>query len=505
MRPRWLTALVGVMLLSLVDFGTPATDSVMAADNAGGDTMPICTLPKCLNPRVTAKSGIGTANATVEAKVTPEDAAKWCASYKPRYKLCQQEEVRNGWIGFKNLYRASADCVAGRMTAIDGNQYTYVGVWEDGPGKGRPKFTTTNRRFPHTKWDETGVEMHPSGSITGWGGGSPNLAAQWEVLCAGAAAPTVAAVNASQPSAQAPQSAAAVPNAVQVRQNELQQFAKETPFQSADFGTAEATAKIAAKAGFVDVVGVKLGMPLNAAIDTLKAHNSNLAMDLLTMPPYEALPGVVMVPALYSKKYTATSGPEKETVGLLVTMSPNESFIWGVMRELLYEKEDGRPTIETLLGGLRQKYGQESFKDVGTRLIWMYDTQGQQIPEAKAKEILTKCGGRARVGMGTTMGVIPVQTSYFHRQVVGGYFHSSYGNDPFNGLCQTYSYIEAVYRGEIPRGMTTMMAIGVTVAASNHQLEASGVTASHTHLMREATKLAESRKGEAAKREIPKF
>ena len=500
MRPLWLAGLVGSIVLGLVEFGTPVSAPVMAAD--GAETMPICTMPKCLNPRVSTKSGIGTATAAAEAKVTPEDAAKWCATYKPKDKLCTQEQVRNGWIGFRNLYRASADCVAGRMTAIDGNQYTYVGVWEDGPGKGRPKFTTTNRRFPHTKWDETGVDMDPTGIITGWGGGSPNLAAQWEVLCAGAPTP---AVKVAQPPAQAPQSAAPAPNAVQVRQNELQQFAKETPLQSADFGTAEATAKIAAKAGFIDVVGVKLGMPLKAALDVLKAHNANFTMEPMTMLPYEALPGVVMVPALYSKKYTATSGPEKETVGLLVTMSPNESFIWGVMRELLYEKEDGRPTIETLLGGLRQKYGQESFKDVGTRLIWMYDTQGQQIPEAKAKEILTKCGGRARVGMGTTMGIIPVQTGYFHRQVVGGYFHSSYGNDSFNGLCQTYSYIEAVYRGEIPRGMTTMMAIGVTVAASNHQLEASGVTAAHTWLMREATTLAESRKGEAAKRNIPKF
>ena len=98
-----------------------------------------------------------------------------------------------------------------------------------------------------------------------------------------------------------------------------------------------------------------------------------------------------------------------------------------------------------------------------------------------------------------------IQTGYFNRQVVGGYFHSSYGKDPFNGLCQSYSYVEAVYRGEIPRGMTTMMAIGVMVAASSHQLEVSGMTASHTLLMREATKLAEKRKGEAEKREVPKF
>jgi hypothetical protein len=223
----------------------------------------------------------------------------------------------------------------------------------------------------------------------------------------------------------------------------------------------------------------------------------------LSMLPDEALPGVVMTPEFVSKKYTNTSGPEKESIGLLVTVAPNEPFVWGMWRELWYEKEENRPTIETILAGLRQKYGQESFKDVGTRLIWMYDTQGQQVPEAKAKEILTKCGGRARVGMPT--GGNQVLVDYFNKQVMGGYFHSSYGKDPFNGLCQSYSYVEALYRGEIPRGMTTMVAIGVTVAASNHQLEVSGVTASHTLLMREAIKLAEQRKGEAAKRDIPKF
>lgn len=43
----------------------------------------------------------------------------------------------------------------------------------------------------------------------------------------------------------------------------------EPPQPSADFGTPEATAKIAAKAGFVDIVGVKLGMPLKAALDAV--------------------------------------------------------------------------------------------------------------------------------------------------------------------------------------------------------------------------------------------
>jgi len=162
-----------------------------AAHSASNEYLPICNLPKCLNPQVTSKSGIGTANAMAEAKVVLEDAAKWCATFKPRDKFCPKEQVQSGWVGFRNVYRATADCVAGRMTAIDGGAYTYAGIWEDGAGKGRPRFATSNPRVVAQKWDEPGVSMDGSGTITGWGGGSPNLAAQWEVLCAGAPAPAV--------------------------------------------------------------------------------------------------------------------------------------------------------------------------------------------------------------------------------------------------------------------------------------------------------------------------
>jgi hypothetical protein len=496
MRPRWLTGSIGLALLSLAEFGTPVTAPVIAAANAGAEFMPVCPMPTCLSPQVTAKSGIGTANAMIEAKVSPEAAEKWCAIHKPRYKYCVKDEVKMGGTGNKSLYRASADCVAGRMTPIDGNTYTYIGVWEDGPGKGRPKFTTTNRRFPSTKWDETGIETHPDGSITGWGGGSPNLAAQWEVLCAGAPAPKVAAAS-------APQAVAQVPNAVQLRPSELKQAAEETQLQSADFGTPEATAKIAGKAGFIDVVGIKLGMPLKAALDVVKAHNPNLAMEPLTLPPYEALPGVTITPLVQSKKNTNTSGPEKEYVGLLITTAPSEPHVWGVMRELYYEREDSRPTIDTIVGALRQKYGQESLNE-NIRLTWMYDAQGQLVPKAKVQEIMSKCVSLWMVGLGVTGPGL--HAGYFSRTMVGGYYYSSYGKDPFNGLCYSFSMVQAEYQAQSPIGKTSPpLVVNVKLNATNRQLEVSGLTAAHGLLIREATKLAEQRKGESEKRELPKF
>ena len=49
------------------------------------------------------------------------------------------------------------------------------------------------------------------------------------------------------------------------------------------------------------------------------------------------------------------------------------------------------------------------------------------------------------------------------------------------------------------------LVMNVKIRATNHQLEASGVTAANALLTREATKLADKRKEEASKRAAPKF
>jgi hypothetical protein len=99
-----------------------------------------------------------------------------------------------------------------------------------------------------------------------------------------------------------------------------------------------------------------------------------------------------------------------------------------------------------------------------------------------------------------------MQWGYFNRQIVGGYFYASYGKDHMNGLCQSYSHVVAEYMAPTPLGkISPPLVANVKVVAMNRQLEASGVTASHALLIREATALAEKRKGEASKREVPKF
>ena len=176
--------------------------------------------------------------------------------------------------------------------------------------------------------------------------------------------------------------------------------ANEKPQPSPDFGTAEGTAKIAATAGFLDIVGIKLGMPAKEAIEALKAHNANFKPTPITLREYEALPGVVMTPILLAPNPGGPSAVSGDDFTLFVTYAPNEAFLWGISRNLGFGREDSRPTVENTLAGLRKKYGPESTKQVNSRLIWIYDAQGQQVMGAKADDIYSKCSQTWAVNLG---------------------------------------------------------------------------------------------------------
>jgi hypothetical protein len=158
--------------LSLLAFVTTVTSGTAAL--AEGEWLSVCG--KCLSPSVTSKSGIGTANAVAEGRITRKDAERWCASWEPdRLADCAREQLASE--DAKQSYRATADCTRGRITAIDGQTYTQAGVWTEDIGKGR------------TRWRDAG------GAIVGQDNASNGLAIseQWEVLCPGPARAAVPA------------------------------------------------------------------------------------------------------------------------------------------------------------------------------------------------------------------------------------------------------------------------------------------------------------------------
>ena len=113
--------------------------------------------------------GNGTANAVVEAKVSRKDAAMWCGSWQPEVNTEKCVRERLATNEGKDTYRATADCTKGRITAVDGNTYTFAGTWTSDVGRGR------------SRWRDS------AGKIVGQDEASGGLAIaeQWEVLCPG--------------------------------------------------------------------------------------------------------------------------------------------------------------------------------------------------------------------------------------------------------------------------------------------------------------------------------
>jgi hypothetical protein len=156
----------------------------------------------------------------------------------------------------------------------------------------------------------------------------------------------------------------------------------------------------------------------------------------------------------------------------------------------------GRPSITYIVNGLRKKYGPESATE-DSLLIWLFDAQRQQVMGARALDIWKKCANHWMTGAEYELG-------HIQRQLTRGYYIESDGRDYLGGVCHSHSVVQARYLAGQDRSSQPLV-MNVKISASNHQLEASGVTATNVLLTREATKLAEKRKAEASKRAAPKF
>lgn len=169
-----------------------------AAPTANGAFLPVCLLERCLNPRVTTKSGVGTASALAEAQVTKDDATAWCAKFNKGNPTCADDQLAQGGTagGAKyraNAFKATANCETGKLAAVDGRSYTYVGKWPDGgPGAGRAKFQGTMGEIGGRVFEQQDGPQVANGSMSIFQvalepNAGESLAIQWEILCGGAA------------------------------------------------------------------------------------------------------------------------------------------------------------------------------------------------------------------------------------------------------------------------------------------------------------------------------
>jgi hypothetical protein len=196
---RWSGVCATLLIIGLQSdvFGAPQTAQRPVAPAGQRPAAPaepewLSLCGQCLNPSVIGKTGIGTANAVAEAKVTREDASRWCNNWQPgaNAEACIQGQLASETA--KKTYRAAASCPAGRILSVDGKTYALAGMWTSDVGKGR------------TQWRDA------AGNIVGQDNASGGLAIsqQWEILCPGPIQTT--ALAAAQQSARAPTSTGAV-------------------------------------------------------------------------------------------------------------------------------------------------------------------------------------------------------------------------------------------------------------------------------------------------------
>lgn len=141
--------------------------------------------------------------------------------------------------------------------------------------------------------------------------------------------------------------------------------------------------KLAASLGFVDVVGVKLGMSPKEAVAAIKAHDPNLKIETLTVrleDPSGPAGNFTRVPYsmnAHSINHDPLKGPV-EYIAMQFTTPPNHPVVAKIVRYTAFTA--GQPVqASNLLDALRKKYGQDNYVPVGSHRAWVYDSAGKLL------------------------------------------------------------------------------------------------------------------------------
>jgi hypothetical protein len=144
----------------------------------------------------------------------------------------------------------------------------------------------------------------------------------------------------------------------------------------------------------IDVVGIKLGMPMADGVAAIKANNPKLSLktENLTLEGFDQPFATAIV-----ANQPAESGKDGEEVTLLLTTPPNHQVVWGIQRTYHYGPQS-MPSLDNTIAGLRKKYGAENAFPLITdprimtkTVAWAYDTGGKMLGSAEGKALYLAC------------------------------------------------------------------------------------------------------------------
>ena len=174
-----------------------------------------------------------------------------------------------------------------------------------------------------------------------------------------------------------------------------------------DCCSAVAMKKMAASVGFVDIVGVKLGMTPEQAFAAIRAYDPKLKIDIMNASISIPSTGQAKVPHLavaHTLNPRIVGGPggfnqpdaSSEEIMVEFTTPPSPALVAKVTRLVVFPTQ--QPVVASnLLDALRKKYGQENFSN-GVSRDWIYDSSGKLLTRAVTS------AERACVPESTTIG-----------------------------------------------------------------------------------------------------
>jgi hypothetical protein len=144
----------------------------------------------------------------------------------------------------------------------------------------------------------------------------------------------------------------------------------------------------------IDVVGIKLGMPMADGVAAIKANNPKLSLQTenLTLEGFDQ----PFATAILANQPTE-SGHDGEEITLLLTTPPNHQVVWGIQRTYHYRPQS-TPSLDNTIAGLRKKYGAENAfplvtdPRIMTKIVaWAYDTGGKMLGPAQGRALFLAC------------------------------------------------------------------------------------------------------------------
>ncbi|HEY2461432.1 MAG TPA: hypothetical protein VGI16_11515 [Candidatus Acidoferrum sp.] len=269
--------------------------------------------------------------------------------------------------------------------------------------------------------------------------------------------------------------------------------------QISDFGTPQGTNALAASAGFVDILGIKLGMPAEQALATLKAAYPASKITLGRTRDYETVWRRVEQENpkhQWVSQIDADLNGQGDKVSVGLTLPPSKQVVASIGRESYL----GEPVaIENIVESLRKKYGQETygvnyqmgpitpFDGSGKQFLWVFDPHGNRVkPEAITKNA-TLCAAHSSGNMAG-----PQLTLEKNRP----YEPATLSNNP----CSPYVILSAYILTMSPAPGLAGQTRSFTVVVYDWPLISSGANALYAFLDQSARELAAKQDANAKKR-----